>query len=57
LIREFNVNAVRTHLDYSNWASNRLIAAASTLLPEELARDFGTADCKRAQHVGGYLRG
>lgn len=41
---EFNVKAVRTHLDYSDWASSRLVSAASTLPPEELTRDFGTAD-------------
>jgi hypothetical protein len=44
LVVEFNLNAVRTHVDYSNWASNRLVTAASTLPPEEPAGDFGTAD-------------
>jgi uncharacterized damage-inducible protein DinB len=41
---EFNAGVVRTQLDYSQWASDRLVAAASTLSPEELTRDFGTAD-------------
>jgi uncharacterized damage-inducible protein DinB len=41
---ELNANALRTHLDYSAWASARLVAAASALAPEELTRDFGTAD-------------
>ncbi len=33
-----------THLDYTRWASARLVDAASKLTPEELTRDFGTAD-------------
>jgi uncharacterized damage-inducible protein DinB len=33
-----------THLDYTAWASRRLVEAASELTPEELTRDFGTAD-------------
>jgi uncharacterized damage-inducible protein DinB len=40
----FNASGLRTHLDYSQWASDRLVAVASTLSPEELTRDFGTAD-------------
>lgn len=32
------------HLDYSAWASQRLVAAAATLGADELTRDFGTAD-------------
>jgi len=35
---------VRNHLDYTTWASKRLLAAAATLSPEELSRDFKTAD-------------
>ena len=35
---------LQTHIDYSAWASKRLVDAASSLSPEELARDFGTAD-------------
>jgi uncharacterized damage-inducible protein DinB len=41
---ELNADALRTHLDYTAWASTRLVAAASGLTPEELTRDFGTAD-------------
>jgi len=35
---------LRTHIDYMAWASRKLVDAASTLTPEELIRDFGTAD-------------
>lgn len=35
---------IRTHVRYSAWASQRLVAAASTLTPEQLTRDFGTSD-------------
>ena len=35
---------LRIHLDYTAWAASRLLAAASELSPEELTRDFGTAD-------------
>jgi uncharacterized damage-inducible protein DinB len=41
---EFTAGVLRTHLDYSTWASRRLVDAASVLQPEELTRDFGTAD-------------
>jgi uncharacterized damage-inducible protein DinB len=37
-------DVLRLHLDYSRWASARLIEAASTLTREELVRDFATAD-------------
>ncbi len=39
-----NIGTLRMHLDYTTWASARLLEAAGTLSPEELARDFGTAD-------------
>ena len=39
-----NVGTLRMHLDYTTWASGRLLEAAGKLSPEELARDFGTAD-------------
>ena len=39
-----SADALRSHLDYSAWASARLLDAASKLTPEELTRDFGTAD-------------
>ncbi len=32
------------HLDYTAWASARLLEAAAKLSPEELTRDFGTTD-------------
>jgi uncharacterized damage-inducible protein DinB len=35
---------LRTHLDYTFWASRALVEAARALSPEELTRDFGTAD-------------
>ncbi len=39
------------HLNYTAWASGKLVAAASALSPEELTRDFATAD----HHVLGTL--
>jgi uncharacterized damage-inducible protein DinB len=42
---------LRTHIDYTGWASARLLDAAGELTPEELTRDFGTAD----KHVLGTL--
>jgi len=36
--------ALRTHLDYTVWASRRLVNAASSLPAEELTRDFRSAD-------------
>ena len=39
-----SVEVLRAHLDYSAWASRRLVAAAGELSEEELHRDFGTAD-------------
>jgi uncharacterized damage-inducible protein DinB len=41
---ELSADTLRKHLDYTAWASARLVAAASALSPEELTRDFGTAD-------------
>jgi uncharacterized damage-inducible protein DinB len=35
---------LRTQIDYTAWASQRLVAAASQLSAEQLNRDFGTAD-------------
>jgi uncharacterized damage-inducible protein DinB len=35
---------LRTHIDYTAWASARLVEAASQLTTNELTRDFGTAD-------------
>ncbi|HVX66686.1 MAG TPA: DinB family protein [Bryobacteraceae bacterium] len=39
-----SVDALRQLLDYAAWASRRLVEAAALLAPEELTRDFGTAD-------------
>ena len=38
------LNALQDHFAYTIWASSRLVQAASQLSPEELSRDFGTAD-------------
>jgi len=37
-------DTLRLHLDYSAWASRRLLEAAAALPPSELTQDFGTAD-------------
>jgi uncharacterized damage-inducible protein DinB len=37
-------DALLTHVEYSAWASMRLVAAAADLTHEELTRDFKTAD-------------
>jgi len=39
-----SADALRTHLDYSAWASRRLVEAAGQLTPGEWNHDFGTAD-------------
>ena len=39
-----SADSVRLHLDYSSWASQRLLDAAAKLSEEELARDFKTSD-------------
>jgi uncharacterized damage-inducible protein DinB len=44
IVRGLTPEALRDHIDYSEWASRRLVAAAAQLTPEELMRDFGTAD-------------
>lgn len=36
--------ALRLHLDYSAWASRKLVESATKLTPDELTRDFATAD-------------
>ena len=38
-----SADVVRNHLEYTAWASKRLVDAAAALSPEELARDFHTA--------------
>src|ERR1051325_9085195 len=37
-------DVLRLHLDYSAWASERLLQAAGSLSADELHRDFGPAD-------------
>jgi uncharacterized damage-inducible protein DinB len=37
-------DVLRDHLNYTAWANRRLVDAASALNPQELTRDFGTAD-------------
>lgn len=39
-----SAQAIRLHIDYSAWASQRLLDAAAALTPEELTQDFKTAD-------------
>ena len=39
-----NADTLRLHLDYSAWASRRLVDAAAQLPAEQISRDFGTAD-------------
>ncbi len=39
-----SADVIRSHIDYSAWASRRLVEAVSRLSPEELNRDFHTAD-------------
>src|SRR6185295_20281777 len=39
-----SANTLRTHLDYTAWATARLLAAAAELSPEEQSRDFDTSD-------------
>jgi uncharacterized damage-inducible protein DinB len=39
-----SADVLRTHVAYSGWASARLLEALAELTPEELTRDFQTAD-------------
>ncbi len=39
-----SADTLRLHMDYTTWASQRLMDAAAKLTPEELTRDFKTAD-------------
>ena len=39
-----SADTLRLQLDYTAWASQRLLDAAAQLAPEELTRDFRTAD-------------
>jgi len=39
-----SAEVLRSHIAYTAWASRMLVEAAAGLSPEELTRDFGTAD-------------
>ena len=39
-----SLDTLRSHIDYTVWASRRVLDAAAVLAPDELVRDFGTAD-------------
>ena len=39
-----SVAVLRNHIEYSAWATGRLLDAAQKIAPEGLKRDFGTAD-------------
>jgi uncharacterized damage-inducible protein DinB len=39
-----SADTLRAHLDYTAWASRRLLDAAAQLTPEDLTRDFKTSD-------------
>jgi len=39
-----SADVLRSHIDYTAWASGLLVQAAGGLTQEELTRDFGTAD-------------
>jgi uncharacterized damage-inducible protein DinB len=39
-----SADTLRLHLDYTRWATARLLDAAAGLTPEELNRDFGTSE-------------
>jgi len=45
------VDVLRMHVRYTTWATDRIVAAASSLTTEELTRDFKSAD----RHVLGTL--
>jgi uncharacterized damage-inducible protein DinB len=39
-----SIQTLQTHLDYTIWATSRLLSSAAELSPEELQRDFATSD-------------
>lgn len=39
-----SLKALQQHIDYTVWASRRMLDAAAALAPDELTRDFGTGD-------------
>jgi uncharacterized damage-inducible protein DinB len=38
------VDVLRNHVEYTTWATNRLLHAGGALTPEQRQQDFGTAD-------------
>lgn len=44
VLMAMTVDVLRHHLNYTAWASSRLVDAASALSHQELMRDFATAD-------------
>jgi uncharacterized damage-inducible protein DinB len=47
-----SADTLRLHLDYTAWASARLLEAAGNLSPEEVTRNFDTADKSVAGTLG-----
>jgi uncharacterized damage-inducible protein DinB len=39
-----SLDTLKSHIDYTVWASQVILKAAAALSPDELTRDFGTAD-------------
>jgi uncharacterized damage-inducible protein DinB len=39
-----SIETLKAHIDYTCWASRRILEAAAALSPDELTRDFGTGD-------------
>jgi uncharacterized damage-inducible protein DinB len=39
-----SLETLKLHIDYTVWASQRILDAAAALSPDELTRDFGTGD-------------
>src|SRR4051794_10292109 len=41
---DVSLETLRLHIDYTIWANQLILNAAAALTPEELTRDFGSAD-------------
>ncbi len=39
-----SIDTLKTHIDYNNWASRRMLDAAAGLTTDELTRDFGSSE-------------
>jgi uncharacterized damage-inducible protein DinB len=51
-----SLDTLKLQIDYTIWASRRILKAAAALTPDELNRDFGTADRSvlgTLLHIGG----